>query len=159
MAQLVGASEIAASRMFAQNAGGVSWCPIKCCTTCSNSLGAYMPHPEDSLFQVWVRGDLFKEPLLNGLEAVQSPALVRLGWFDGACHRCQFRNCLVSKAAWGKLQTGFVGFSYNLDAEDRIPPNSKKLSWMPTCSTRRTSAQISAPFDGVFGATKPTTRI
>jgi len=38
------------------------------------------------------------------------------------------------KLLGGKLQTGFVGFSYNLDAEES-PPNSKKLSWMPTCST------------------------
>jgi len=38
---------------------------------------------------------------------------------NGACHRRQFRNCLVAKKL-GVLQTGFVGFSY-LDAEDRIP--------------------------------------
>jgi len=64
---------------------------------------------------------LFKEPLLNGVRG-SVPALFGLDGSNGACHRCQFRNCLVSKKLLGgKLQTGFVGFSYNLDAEDRIP--------------------------------------
>jgi len=118
--------------------------PIKCCTTCPTAGVAYMPHFQEDSFVCGVgQGILFKEPVLGVRGSVQSPALVRLGWFECACHRCQFRNCLV-QSCLGVLQTGFVGFSYNLMLRIESPPNSKKLSWMPTCSTRRTSAQISA---------------
>jgi len=73
---------------------------IKCCTTCSNSWGrvhAAFPGRQLGSGQVI----LFKEPLLNVEAALQSPALFGLDGSNGACHRCQFRNCLVSKAAWG----------------------------------------------------------
>jgi len=55
---------------------------------------------------------------------VQSPALVRLGWFEWCLPPLPIPQLSgEQKLLGGKLQTGFVGFSYNLML--RIESNSK----------------------------------
>jgi len=82
-----------------------------------------MPHfQEDSLVPVVGQVILFKEPLLNGVRGsvpVTSPCSA---WMVRMLPATAANSAIVlsKKLLGGKLQTGFVGFSYNL-MEDRIP--------------------------------------
>jgi len=133
--------------MFAQNAGGVV-VSDQVLHYLLQQLGSHMPFPGRQLGSSGVgQVILFKEPLLNGVRgSVPVTSLVRLGWFEWCLPPLPIPQLSGEQKALGvSCKPALLALATIWMLRIESPPNSKKLSWMPTCSTRRTSAQISAP--------------
>jgi len=109
--------------MFAQNAGGVRrGVRSSAALPAPNSWGRVHAAFQEDSFQWCGQVILFKEPVLNGgcSVPVTSPCSA---WMVRMVPAIAANSALSGeqKLLGVSCKTGFVGFSYNLDAEDRIP--------------------------------------